>query len=101
MRLIIRTSLVLALGITCWMPSPVMAQAAEGQTIWHALGIPQAWSRTRDATLNRSGKFPGLEKKPPVKRLADPSNLKSDNPLLKTAAEIKVQEDLCRKRKRH
>jgi hypothetical protein len=100
MQLFIRTSIVLALGITCWMPSPVLAQAAGGRTVWHALGIPQVWSRTRDATLNRFGNFPGLEKKPPLKKLADPSNLESDNPLLKTAAEIKVQEDLAPQKKK-
>jgi hypothetical protein len=81
-------SLLLALATT---------GAALGQsppTVWHHLGIPQGWQRWRDATANRRGNRPGLERKPPLKALADPANLKSDIPAIKAAAEIKTQEDL-------
>ncbi len=36
-----------------------------------------------------------LKKKPPVKPLADPENLNSQNPAIKAAAEIKTEEDLA------
>ena len=73
--------------------SEVVAQAPS--TVWHALGIPQAYKCIADARLNRKGKHPGLERKPPLKALADPENLKSDVPAIKKAAEIKQQEDLA------
>ena len=73
--------------------SEVVAQAPS--TVWHALGIPQAYKCIADARLNRKGKHPGLERKPPLKALADPANLKSDVPAIKKAAEIKQQEDLA------
>ena len=64
-------------------------------TVWHALGIPQTFKHFSDVTRNRSGNHPGLEKKPPLKKLADPANLKSDIPAVAKAAEIKAQEDLA------
>ncbi len=88
---------MIALIVAGLTPSAALAQ---GRTVWHSLGIPQTWSTVRDATMNRFGNAPGLEKKPPVKGLADPSNLESDNPLLKTAAEIKKQEDLAPQKKK-
>jgi len=63
-------------------------------TIWSFLGIPQAFTHFKDATANRFGKLPCLERKPPVKALADPAFLESDVPALKAAAEIKAAEDL-------
>ncbi|MBX3440696.1 MAG: hypothetical protein KF861_24610, partial [Planctomycetaceae bacterium] len=48
----------------------------------------------RDARINRNGNFPRLERKPPLRRIADPANLESDVPAIKTAAEVKQQEDL-------
>ncbi len=36
-----------------------------------------------------------LKRKPPVKPLADPANLQSQNPAIKAAAEIKTEEDLA------
>ena len=63
-------------------------------TIWSFLGIPQAVTHFKDATANRFGKLPFLERKPPLKALADPSLLESDVPALKAAAEIKAAEDL-------
>lgn len=72
-----------------------IAQAQAPPTIWHALGIPQTFKHMRDATMNKRGNHPGLEKKPPLKALADPANIKSDVPAIKKAAEIKAQEDLA------
>jgi hypothetical protein len=45
--------------------------------------------------FNRRGNFPKLEKKPPLLKIADPQNLKSDVPAIKAAAEIKQAEDLA------
>ncbi len=67
---------------------------AAPHTLWHFLGIPQAVHRSYDGLMNRKGEHPGLERKPPLKALADPANLASDNPAIKAAAEIKQQEDL-------
>ncbi|MEQ1829159.1 MAG: hypothetical protein ABL921_24565 [Pirellula sp.] len=64
-------------------------------TVWDKLGITGAGARLRDSTINRSGNFPGLEKKPPVLRLADPANLAPEKPeVIKTAAKIKQDQDL-------
>jgi hypothetical protein len=63
-------------------------------TLWNFLGIPQGVNKIRDATANRRGNFPGLERKPPLKGIADPENLASKNPAIKKAAEIKQEEDL-------
>lgn len=63
-------------------------------TLWSFLGIPQAYQAGHGALFNRKGNRPGLEKKPPLKGLADPANLKSDVPAIKKAAEIKQAEDL-------
>jgi hypothetical protein len=71
------------------------ASAQAPPTVWHALGIPQGWGRFRDATANRWGNHPNLERKPPLKGLADPANLASDVPAIKAAAEIKAQQDLA------
>jgi hypothetical protein len=73
----------------------VTASAQAPPTVWHALGIPQGWARFRDATANRRGNHPNLERKPPLKGLADPANLASDVPAIKAAAEIKAQQDLA------
>jgi hypothetical protein len=62
-------------------------------TLWSFLGIPQAYRGFRDS-LNARGNRPGLERKPPMKAIADPANLKSDNPAIKKAAEVKKEEDL-------
>jgi hypothetical protein len=62
-------------------------------TLARFLGIPQTYGRVRDATSNRRGNNPNAERTPPLKRLADPANLKSDVPAIKAAAEIKAQED--------
>lgn len=64
-------------------------------TVWNKLGIPQAFDAANANLINRRGNHPGLEKKPPLKRIADPANLKSPNPAIKAAAEIKAEEDLA------
>ena len=63
-------------------------------TLWSFLGIPQAAQAGHGALFNRKGNHPALEKKPPLKGLADAANLKSDVPAIKKAAEIKKAEDL-------
>ncbi len=63
-------------------------------TFWDKLGIPQATAILRDSTINRSGRFPGLEKKPPLLKIADPANLKPEKPeMIKVAAKIKTEQD--------
>jgi hypothetical protein len=63
-------------------------------TLWSFLGVPQGCRAIKDQFANRFGKHPGLERKPPIKALADPANLKSDIPEIKAAAEVKQAEDL-------
>ncbi len=63
-------------------------------TLWSFLGIPQASYKINAHLFNRRGNHPRLEKKPPLKGLADPANLKSDVPAIKAAAEVKQAEDL-------
>lgn len=48
----------------------------------------------QDARKNADGMSPEAERKPPLRRIADPSNLESDNAAIKQAAKIKKQEDL-------
>ncbi len=72
-------------------PPPVPAGPT---TIWNFLGIPQGINKVRDATINRRGNFPGLERKPPLLSIADPRNLTSGVPAMEAAAEIKQAEDL-------
>lgn len=67
-------------------------------TIWHRLGIPQGLNRLNSSMVNRRGNFPGLERKPPLRRIADPANLESSNPAIKTAAEVKMQEDMAKQK---
>src|SRR5688572_21099477 len=88
-----RSKLVLAfVAVLCgWQ----LAVAQPPPTVWHALGIPQTFTKVRDGRLNRKGNHPAREAKPPLKKLADPENLKSDVPAIKAAAEIKQQEDLA------
>jgi hypothetical protein len=67
-------------------------------TLWNWLGIPQGVNKIRDATVNRNGNRPWAERKPPLKGIADPANLESNNPAIKKAAEIKQQEDLAKQK---
>jgi hypothetical protein len=63
-------------------------------TLWSFLGIPQGYRYVRDNAFNRSGNRPGMERKPPLKAIADPKNLESSDPSIKKAAEVKQAEDL-------
>jgi len=82
---------------TAQAQSPISPTAPPfpSNTLWRFLGIPQAFGRMRDATANRRGNNPNAERTPPLLRLADPANLKSDVPAIKAAAEVKAQEDLA------
>jgi hypothetical protein len=71
------------------------AVPAPTPTLWNFLGIPQTFHKIRDTLSNRSGNRPGAERKDPIKRIADPANLESDNPAIKTAAKIKADQDLA------
>jgi hypothetical protein len=77
-------------------PAPAAAApAVSGNTLWHWLGIPQGYNKVRDARVNRSGDNPDRERLPPLKRIADPANLYSQNPAIAAAAKIKSEEDLA------
>lgn len=99
-----RTNLVVLLGLAASIA--VSAPTAQAQvaapaaptTLWNFLGIPQGVNKVYDASVNRRGNFPGLERKPPLKGIADPENLESSNPAIKKAAEIKQQEDLAKQK---
>jgi hypothetical protein len=84
--------------IVCWGVPSVEAQVPPppppSPTLWSFLGIPQACYKLNAQLFNRRGNMPGLEKKPPLKAIADVANLKSDVPAIKAAAEIKQAEDL-------
>lgn len=64
-------------------------------TIWQRLGISQGMEATRNRFVNPRGNRPNLEAKPPLRRIADPINLASDNPAIKAAAKIKADADLA------
>lgn len=90
-ELLIILTTVLCGSEALWGQQP----AAAGGTIWHRLGIPQAYTGIRDGLVNRRGNFPGLERKPPVLKIADPKNLDPSKPeMIQTAAKIKQDKDL-------
>lgn len=92
------TGLVLPGTLTAQPPvaAPVPAPApAAPPTIWNLLGIPQAIQKHCDAKVNHNGCRPCAERTDPLKRLADPANLESPNPAIKTAAKIKQDQDLA------
>ena len=68
-------------------------------TLWRFLGIPQTLTGGYDSLANRRGNRPGLERRgrdARVRRISDPAFLDpAAPPLLKTAAQIKMQEDLA------
>ncbi len=83
--------------LACVLASTVgcVAPAMPVTTVWQRLGIPQAGVRLRDGMLNRRGNFPGMERKPPLLKIADPANLEPGKPeMLKAAAKIKQEQDL-------
>lgn len=85
----------LALALVATATSGCVAPQPPVPTVWQKLGIPQAGARLRDGLVNRRGNFPGLEKKPPILKLADPANLLPEKPeMIKAAAKIKIDQDL-------
>src|SRR5687767_12439154 len=86
------------IGALLWLASDLEAQVPPppppSPTIWSFLGIPQGMYKIHGHLVNRRGNLPKLEKKPPLKALADVANLKSEVPAIKAAAEIKQAEDL-------
>ena len=74
---------------------PVPAAPPAPTTLWNFLGIPQGMQKVRDATTNTRGNRPQWERKPALKRIADPANLQSDNPAIQAAAKIKADADLA------
>ncbi len=98
MRIATRTLLtavavIVLLGASARVDAQAPAAAAAPRTLWSFLGIPQGFNKMSDSTLNRNGNHPGMERKNPLKRLADPANLQSDNPAIKAAAKIKADQD--------
>lgn len=73
----------------------VPAVAADPPTAWSFLGIPQGIQKIQDSVVNFKGKHPKWERKPPLKRIADPANLEAEMPpAIKAAAEIKIDQDM-------
>jgi hypothetical protein len=95
-RFVRRSLTVTAFGCLTLSAAAALAQAPSPapapQTFWNWMGVPK---HPLAGCINRGGNFPECEKKPPLKAIADPANLQSDNPAIKKAAEIKAQEDLA------
>jgi hypothetical protein len=91
---IVSVSFSKGLLLTLMLASSGFAQAEAPHTIWSFLGIPQGCRKIHGAMFNRHGNHPKLEKKPPLKAIADPANLESPVPAIKKAAEVKMAEDL-------
>lgn len=90
-----RTLRLLVLACLTGFTPGCVAPATPVTTVWQKLGIPQTGARLRDSTLNRRGNFPGLEKKPPLLKLADPRNMAPEKPaMIQTAAKIKAEQDM-------
>lgn len=86
--LTVTTTLTITFSCAC-----VWGQS-DAPTLWQWLGIPRGIRALQDATINRHGNFPGLERKPPLKRIADLANLESKVPAIQQAAKIKQAEDM-------
>jgi len=101
MRTTYRLAPALGLAALLALGSNVRSDAADGAaapapaTLWSFLGIPQGCNKIQDALINPLGKHPKLERKPALKRIADPANLESPNPAIKAAAKIKADADLA------
>jgi hypothetical protein len=100
-----RPSKLIAIAGICLVPAllaearPARAETPPPTTFWSFLAIPQTLKQLQTG-LNRSGNLPRLEPKPLLKPIADKANLEkmpngAEKPkAIKTAAEIKQQEDL-------
>jgi hypothetical protein len=87
----------LSLVLTASLAHEVFAQvpAPPSPTLWSFLGFPRT-GNVRAQFVNRRGNLPGLEKKPPLKNIADPANLAPEMPkAIQEAAKIKQAEDLA------
>lgn len=95
---------LVALAAVGLLVADVLGAGPSGPTtLWKVLGIPQGAQRLRDGTANRNGNNPQWERKPPVKRIADPENLDpkslaGKNPAINAAANVKAQEDLAKQK---
>ncbi|MEX0586400.1 MAG: hypothetical protein WD176_07140 [Pirellulales bacterium] len=74
---------------------PPAAPIGPAPTLFHFLGLRQGSWRASDNFRNRNGNRPNRERKPPLKRIADPGLKEIDNPAIKTAQRIKEEEDLA------
>lgn len=81
-------------GFVCEASAQLPPPPPPPATLWSFLGVPQGYRRIKDGLSNRNGNRPNAERQPPLKAIADPANLKSPNPAIKKAAEIKMEEDL-------
>jgi hypothetical protein len=101
MKIIHRLAAVLAVTVLMASAAALRSRAADGApasappTLWSFLGIPQGCHKIQDALVNPFGRHPKWERKPALKRIADPANLQSDNPAIKAAAKIKAEADLA------
>ena len=90
-------ALAFGLALGC-LTAPVQAQLPPPPpppaTLWSFLGIPQGFRYIRDNSFNTRGNRPGMERRPPLKAIADPKNLASADPAIKKVAEVKMAEDL-------
>ncbi len=87
----------LGLVLAASLANEAMAQApaAPPATLWSFLGFPRS-GLARAQFVNRRGNLPGLEKKPPLRNIADPANLAPEMPkAIQEAAKIKQAEDLA------
>lgn len=92
----VRTTLPYAATLACvamFFSGCAIPSVPPTTTVWNKLGIPQVCDSWNANWINRKGNHPQWEKKPPLKRIADPANLLSDNPAIKAAAEIKAEQD--------
>ncbi len=79
-------------------PAPVVPMApAAPRTLWNWLGVPpnpgSSMSSGFGNAINSSGNYPGAEALPRLLPITAPQNLKSTNPAIKAAAEIKMEND--------
>lgn len=87
-------ALMIVMTAAMAMAQPAVAPPAAPATLWSFMGIPQGMNKVHGALFNRRGGHPFLEKKPPLKSIADPANLAAENPAIKRAAQVKQEEDL-------
>jgi hypothetical protein len=97
MKVSVRSAFLLAIMLVLGCAGFAKGQQVppEPFTLWKFLGIPEGFRKVRGNLVNRRGNFPNLEQRLPMRALADPRNLYSENPAIKAAAEIKSAELLA------